>query len=552
GKIVKLNPNGEGVAEKSFAMNSKPYGIDCRGEFLAVSDFGNDAVYIAGTDLHPVRTIGARGETDGLFHGPEGLAFDSSGYLYVADSGNNRVQKFSPDGKFILAFGKVGRYEGELSNPSAVAVNDGKVYVTDTGNNRIAVFDDSGNFIENFTIDGLKIPKGIRSKDRTLIISDERAGVCFYTIESNEAVFFKDWDDGASSFSRVTSAIFDRDGFLYAMDHSRQTAYVFSPLSSRYSNLDVEIQSVDLAKFPLVAYYLSVRDRSGRPVYGLTPSDFEVIEDGAHIRHQYINYLKDKEKSVSLTIAVDRSLAAKSQVKEIPWAADFILKKLRKNDAVKIVGFNKDYWVGNNFDWSRRRALKALSEDTFANGKAFGRTIYNAITDIAPRLNRRAVVVITDGTVDNDSFRQYSEDRIINCAREHFVPVYFITFKNADRSLERIARESGGNVIRASSVDTLNALYDRIKNSEEYRYVLIYRSFKDDAFVDWWSDVSIKVNLKGVTGVEWCGYFVPKRPEGILRSPGKLPTTNAVAPENKPSGGGSSGGGAKSEAKPEG
>jgi len=541
GKLVKLNPDCEGISEKSFAMDSKLYGIDFRANHLVITDFALDCVYIADTDLKLKKTIGSRGDKDGLFHGPEGITFDTRGYFYVADSGNNRIQKFSPEGKFILSFGTVGKYEGELTNPSGVAVSGDKVYVTDTGNNRIAVFDDSGNFVENFSVEGLKIPKAIRSRNGNLVISDERSGICMYDIETKESVFFREWDDGKGSFSRVTSALYDRDGFLYALDHSRQTIFVFSPLASRYSNLDVEIQSVDIKKYPLVAYYLSVRDRSGRPVYGLTPNDFEVTEDGARIRHQYINYLRDREKSVSMTIAVDRSLAAKPHAKEVAWASDFILKKLHKNDSVKVLGFNSDYWIGNNFDWSRRRALKALESGNYASGKAVGRTLYGAISDIAQKLNRRAVILVTDGSVDDDSFRQYSEDRIIDCAREHFVPVFIISFKAADRSLERIARETGGGVIRASSVNALKSLYDRVKNSEEYRYVLVYRSFKTDDFADWWSDVTVKVNMKGVSGVEWCGYFVPRLSTETHRSPGKLPTSNAVAPENKSSGGSSGG-----------
>ncbi|HNX58123.1 MAG TPA: VWA domain-containing protein [Spirochaetota bacterium] len=556
GKVIKLNPDCEGLAENSFAMNSKLYGIDFRAGMLVISDFAHDCVYIADTDLKLKKTIGARGDIRGMFHGPEGVVFDSKGYIYVADSGNNRVQKFSPDGKFLLMFGSFGKYDAELSGPSGVAVMGDRVYVTDTGNNRIAVFDDSGNFIENFSIEGLKTPKGIHANNGTLVIADERAGVCQYDVETKNSRVFRDWDDGKGSFSRVTSALYDRDGFLYAMDHSRQTAFIFSPLATRYSNLDVEIQAVDTAKYPLVAYYLTVKDRSGRPVYGLTQNDFEVIEDGARIRHQYINYLKDREKSISLTIAVDRSVPAKPHEKEVPWVSEFILKKLHKNDSVKVLSFNSDYWIGNNFDWSRRRALKALSEGNYAQGKAIGKTLYGAIADVAKKLNRRAVMLITDGSVDDNSFRQYSEDRIIDCAREHFVPVYVVTFKNVDPSLERIARETGGAVIKASSVDTLKSLYDRIKNSEEYRYVLVYRSFKTDDFADWWSDVTVKVNMKGVSGIEWCGYFVPKLSKDFHRSPGKLPSSNAVAPENRQSsgGGGSSGngGGAKGGEAPAG
>jgi VWFA-related protein len=550
GKVVKLDPDGEPISQTTLSMEAKPYGIDCRGDTLAVTDFANDCVYIMGTDLSKRVIFGKRGDAEGEFHGPEGICFDQSGYLYIADSGNNRIQKFSSAGKFILSFGKIGKYEGELMSPSDVAASGGRVYVSDTGNRRIAVFDDSGNFIENITIDGLKTPKGIHASGDNLVIADERAGICFFGFETREAIFMKEWNDGKNSFSRVVSAMFDRDGFLYAIDSSRQTALVFSPLASRYSNLDIEVQSVDINKYPLVAYYLTVRDSSGHPVYGLTANDFNINEDGAHIRHQYVDYLRDREPSVSIAFAVDRSNEARQYARNVSWAAEFLLKKFRKNDEAEVIGFNRDYWAASPFDWSRRRALKALSEEHFAQGKAFGRTIYNAVSDLVPRLSRRAVVVITDGSVNVDSFKQYPVERIIDYAREHFIPIYFVSFKNADPVLERIARETGGAVIRASSVDMLVGLYDRIKKSEEYRYTVVYRSFKTEDFVDWWSDVSITVNLKGVTGVEWCGYFVPRLPDGKLRSPGRLPTSSGVAPEKEramapPTSGGKGDGAAK-------
>jgi len=284
GHLVKLSINGEGVDYRSFDLKSKPWGIDCRNDRLAMTDFGGDKVFILNTDMKTLASFGSRGTIEGMFHGPEGICFDDKSYIYVADSGNNRIQKFSPTGEFILSFGKEGRYEGELMTPSDCAVDSGRVYVLDSGNLRLAVFDDSGNFIENIIVDGLSSPRGITIRGRTLVISDEKAGVCFYNLDTKEKSFFREWDDSKSSLSRATSAVYDREGFFYIVDLSRQAVFVMTPLTLRYTNLDVEIQSIDTKKYPLVAFYLSVRDRSGRPVYGLESSNFEIIEDGARIR----------------------------------------------------------------------------------------------------------------------------------------------------------------------------------------------------------------------------------------------------------------------------
>ena len=74
---------------------------------------------------------------------PEGIAVDpSSGNVYVADTGNNRIQTFSSNGTFISVLGRDGGANGTLRSPEGIAVDpsSGNVYVVDTDNNRISVF----------------------------------------------------------------------------------------------------------------------------------------------------------------------------------------------------------------------------------------------------------------------------------------------------------------------------------------------------------------------------------------------------------------------------
>ncbi|KPK21634.1 MAG: hypothetical protein AMJ76_02170, partial [Dehalococcoidia bacterium SM23_28_1] len=93
-------------------------------------------------------TLGERGTGPGRFIKPAGLTIDSDGNLYVADSGNHRVQKFDREGTFLAELGSLGEGEGEFNEPWGVAVDsEGNLYVADTWNNRIQKFDRDLNFV---------------------------------------------------------------------------------------------------------------------------------------------------------------------------------------------------------------------------------------------------------------------------------------------------------------------------------------------------------------------------------------------------------------------
>jgi DNA-binding beta-propeller fold protein YncE len=84
------------------------------------------------------------------FDKPTDIAFASDGSIYVSDGyGNNRVAKFSSDGRFLFDWGHKGQGPGEFDLPHSVAVDaQGNVYVADRSNARIQVFDSTGKFLK--------------------------------------------------------------------------------------------------------------------------------------------------------------------------------------------------------------------------------------------------------------------------------------------------------------------------------------------------------------------------------------------------------------------
>lgn len=120
-------------------------------------------------------TKGVAGDGPDKFNAPTDVVVAQNGDIFVSDGHNAqtnaRVVKFSKDGKFIKAWGKLGKGPGEFNTPHAIAINSqGHVLVADRGNKRIQVFDQDGGFIDQWTQYGS--PSGIAiAPDDTMFVT---------------------------------------------------------------------------------------------------------------------------------------------------------------------------------------------------------------------------------------------------------------------------------------------------------------------------------------------------------------------------------------------
>ena len=128
--------------------------VDFSGNIF-VADTGNNRIQKFNSSLIWQLSVGATGVTDGLFTNLEGITVDSS-YIYVADTGNNRIQKFTNDSNatFVQKWGSAGSADGQFNYPQGINNYGGFIYVTDRDNSRIQKFDTNGNFIGKYGTSG--------------------------------------------------------------------------------------------------------------------------------------------------------------------------------------------------------------------------------------------------------------------------------------------------------------------------------------------------------------------------------------------------------------
>jgi tripartite motif-containing protein 71 len=131
-EVVRWGTSGSNAGELLFPAD---FAVDGGEVFIADTD--NHRVQVFATDGTFVRAWGRRGEGDGEFIQPSAIAVRDDRVI-VAEWGNDRVQSFTRAGEFVASFDGPGGESPRLRDPSDVVIDDaGAVYVADSGNSRI-------------------------------------------------------------------------------------------------------------------------------------------------------------------------------------------------------------------------------------------------------------------------------------------------------------------------------------------------------------------------------------------------------------------------------
>ena len=306
--------------------------------------------------LHPPAQPGAvlleggqPGAGPGQFAYPRGIAVDSHGDIYVADSRNHRIQKIGKDGKFVNQFGGffnvgggdvkklTGTAPGKLNEPNGVAVGpDDSVYVIDTWNGRVQVFSSKGKEKSIFTTDdGFWGPREIAVSANGLVYVADTGKHRIVEFDTNGKKL-RAWGkldpktgqatkgDKQGEFNEPIGLALDQAGNLYVADRLNYRIQVFSGDGHYLRQWPVEgwaTEQIDME--PHLAMdqahgILYVTDGRGKKIYCYQASDGKKVATidknaaGADYFQVPIGVAVDKDGNLYV---VDAALAKVSKMK---------------------------------------------------------------------------------------------------------------------------------------------------------------------------------------------------------------------------------------------
>lgn len=159
-----LDPDGDGgplaLGDGQFY---EPWGVAVNADGrIFVADTWNGRIQVFDNEGRFVTKWGVFSSTGGeltdafALFGPRGLAMGNDGNLLVADTGNKRIIKFTPDGQLVQQIGGGGVIGGRFEEPVGVAVSpvDGSVFVADTWNHRIQKLTPALEFVAEWPVPG--------------------------------------------------------------------------------------------------------------------------------------------------------------------------------------------------------------------------------------------------------------------------------------------------------------------------------------------------------------------------------------------------------------
>ena len=227
-----------GQRGSAAGMLCNPWGVAVNEhDEIAVTDCGNHRIQVFSSDGTYLRSFGTKGDKQGEFHFPTGIAFDrKNGNILVVDSNNLRVQMFSAQGEYLNHFGEQGNLYHQLNSPRGLSVDsDCNVNITDLGNKVVKIFSHNGHFLRKIGEEGsFNKPWHCVQYDNYLMVSDiDENCIKVFNKDGHFLYKFGKTGSGDGEFNQPRCLSVNKAGHLMVCDAGNHRVQVFE-LSGKF------------------------------------------------------------------------------------------------------------------------------------------------------------------------------------------------------------------------------------------------------------------------------------------------------------------------------
>jgi VWFA-related protein len=238
-------------------------------------------------------------------------------------------------------------------------------------------------------------------------------------------------------------------------------------------------ESVDESFVNLVEVLVNVENRAGQPVIDLSDREFR-IREGHHAR-AVRSARQLSTDPLMAGIAVDRSKSLHGYMDRVATSALRFTERAIRGGEVFVVGFHHRPEI-LQASTNRVAVLRRTLADLEASGNtALNEALIFSLMQFEHASGNRFLLVLTDG-IDNSS--RYDQKSVARIANEFGVPIYFVFFHSSEAranparlsALREIAEGTGGRAFDLTSIEELDAIWNRIQIDVDSRYLLTYHT----------------------------------------------------------------------------
>lgn len=509
--IVCFDVNGVVINRSSGPVNGFDRPMDMirlQNGNLALSESAGDRIAILDGNGKFLKYYGSKGRGVGQVVGPQYLAEDEFGNIYVTDFGNARVVVFDSEGNGLFSFGqKTAGFEG-FKSPTGIVVCDGRVLVADSVRGGIYEFDRAGNYLGVFVNEKtFARPESIRKWGDNLLLADRNR---IYSIDLSDGAVYENAVTGKGK-SQLTSANPDRNGNIIATDFKANEIYVMSKMTELVGGFFVQIERVISDNFPQVTLEVRVENRRRQPVVGLKRQNFLVTEGHNPVAFELTGE-SNRNDVADIVLLVDRSTAMKPYADQLDSAVREICESMKGRGTVTLISAGEVpalEFKGNPSqltDFSSK-ALKTGYSDVVA----FDLASRLAVNGLINSEKKHGIIYITNGSHDCNTFLKYGLSDLTTYMNNNGVSFSTVLLSQGSMSEEisYITADTTGTSYYIYRPQGLGGVIDDIIGLPSGLYQFTYTSSLSTEYGRKYLPVEVETYMLNRSGRDETGYFAP-------------------------------------------